>query len=1489
MYQLWDLGATLVSRKEHEVAGRRLVEQKILQTGPKGVCLLAVRDVASGEAFALKQVVCRDKAAVAIAVREAELFARLPAHKNVGGYLGHAVVRSSETKERQVLILLELCSRGSLRDFLGRRGGAISERRLVRVFTDVAESVFWFHSQTPPIQLRELTLDGVAKGTDGTWKVTCLGAWRDEDFDPAGATEAQRAEMKEALAAHPAKRSCPPEMVDTDMSLPICSAADMWMLGCILYALMFNSLPFRDGEVRRIRRSQFELPARTPPHSSKLVDLLVWLLAAAPSDRPSARTLVTALWQWQDVSALELPAAVAERREQLLARANAMEARRGRGVPGDNAAPASEVCSIPQAVEAPIVGDSFSTGIGQVMMPEESFPEPEPAALAVAEARAVQLEAELAVAQKARDAAEAARRLAEEELVYLKLDRFGAQSFALSGNICADMPTTIDQAVFPAALAVPGTRRQARLPTLAVPGTRRQARMPTLSRTTSAPSLSPCGAAPPPLCVRAEDVAASAERCRGLAVEFNGAAQELSAHSGLVNQRLQWQALPDQLAPLGVSFARAAAALEAARALLGRVSRLLRQVAQDRQLSPGGAETFRELVATFSAALKDMERIKDIGILPAAGPSLDTCGEDQRLLLVWGARLRWEAELFAFQQGAWASFEKVCQQLEKDVGDALPQAVETSAAGGKGKAPPVMTKGNGKGTGKGSQSGVAPPKDEELDPVAQAASQRTSRPIFGSLTRAPDKAMLSNVKRPFATFVDSLHEHSGSVASIDRAFGGRGKLLIHACVANSDALARAARERFDDSQAAVRAGAPSSGKVGGTRFVQVVKGEIGPMGDKRRLSLELRFKRTSVRFASDLARAMDSLDFETYDCLAAAGHLDAATFIPALVVSADSEVEERETQKIHQAFLLPEEREVLAAMEASGHVGELHSLEKRLLPLIHVRSLSQKIKLFHVRLAFPVLERDALQGIQDAERACVAVCQSRCLLDVLGVTLQIATYLAKFGSIDFEEDGFTLLKLQHYEEFKVGKCHSLLSVLCAFLMNLRPRCSKHAGAAASSASAAPTPRRKGGGLDAERGASFIDRLEKDLNMVRVVLDKGLTPSELRSQAKQLEAMVSFVEQQLLEERALFEPAPLGGGTAAPRPEERFRELAAWAQGRRRLRELLEDLQASRKAVREAEDALLASERLLKEFAAVRESDMDRCSYIEIFSAVFQFVSRLQRTSKELRENPSEHLEMRQTLLGATPLQIVFSADCLAAAFDLWLRKAVSDARPKPWGGAAKTAAVRDLFRLFDTDGDDAVDAEELRVTVQAFGVDLPEDGDQVHHQVVRLFDRNRNGVLDFNEFLAFVEARTKLVFSQFMPEGRPEGAAISEDDLARVALRLGRGDVGPALRQQMIGMLDTERSDGLVSAEEFEQLILMRPERGLKGTEIDEFINRPLVTRIVDGSPSAQQPSHRSPRAWLLRGDPGDDGGSSSGSEEEEEGELAELGEHGALGEGVLA
>jgi len=301
-----------------EINGRQIQEGKQLSEG--GFAYVShAKDVATGELFALKKMLCQDKEGLKTALQEAELLENLPSHKNIVGYHGHIVTHPGDggCPHKQVLILLEYCPGGTLYDLLTKHDGLVPEDEMLHALTDVAEAIFCLHSHSPPLLHRDLKLENVICGEDGWWKVIDFGSCSDQSYDLTEVAIKELGRLAEEVGRHTTMMYRPPEMVDVYLRYPISTAVDVWMLGCILYCLLFNKQPFEEASALAIREAKYSIPPRRVNPSKKIIDLLVWLLAPDPRHRPAGRKLVTTLWQWQELEELPLPEPVLKHRAKL--------------------------------------------------------------------------------------------------------------------------------------------------------------------------------------------------------------------------------------------------------------------------------------------------------------------------------------------------------------------------------------------------------------------------------------------------------------------------------------------------------------------------------------------------------------------------------------------------------------------------------------------------------------------------------------------------------------------------------------------------------------------------------------------------------------------------------------------------------------------------------------------------------------------------------------------------------------------------------------------------------------------------------------------------------------------------------------------------------------------------------------------------------------------------------------------------------------------
>lgn len=301
------------SGRQYAIGSRVVVEgRQISEGGFSFVCL--AYEIHTHEKFVVKKILCQDNAGLNMARREVAILEGLPPHPNLVHYYGFTIVNADE-HSKVVIILLEFCSGGRLSDIIDRHKGWMSEGKICAIFTDVCKAVAFLHSQSPPVQHRDVKPENILLGAEGVFKLCDFGSWSDVFSDPSLLDKKAEALLKEEIERYTTMMYRPPEMIHFFQQHKICEKVDIWMLGCILYTLMFWKHPFQDECPLAIANARYNFPSE-PRYSENMEDLVRWLLAQNPGDRPTAQQVINVLNHVGEMQVLPLPSALIEQKER---------------------------------------------------------------------------------------------------------------------------------------------------------------------------------------------------------------------------------------------------------------------------------------------------------------------------------------------------------------------------------------------------------------------------------------------------------------------------------------------------------------------------------------------------------------------------------------------------------------------------------------------------------------------------------------------------------------------------------------------------------------------------------------------------------------------------------------------------------------------------------------------------------------------------------------------------------------------------------------------------------------------------------------------------------------------------------------------------------------------------------------------------------------------------------------------------------------------
>ncbi|CAL9190115.1 unnamed protein product [Musa hybrid cultivar] len=138
----------------------------------------------------------------------------------------------------------------------------------------------------------------------------------------------------------------------------------------------------------------------------------------------------------------------------------------------------------------------------------------------------------------------------------------------------------------------------------------------------------------------------------------------------------------------------------------------------------------------------------------------------------------------------------------------------------------------------------------------------------------------------------------------------------------------------------------------------------------------------------------------------------------------------------------------------------------------------------------------------------------------------------------------------------------------------------------------------------------------------------------------------------------------------------------------------------------------------------------------------------------------------------------------------------------------KRQEIKEVFDLFDTDQSGSLDAKELNVAMRALGFEMTEED---INRLMTEIDKDRNGAIDFEEFLHMMTAKIgerdskEELTRAFRILDQDNNGRISDVDIQRVANDLGEKFTLSEIRE-MIEAADLN-GDGEVDAEEFMRIM----------------------------------------------------------------------------------
>lgn len=251
-----------------------LTIMKNLGSGSVGsVDLIATKD---GRVMAMKTISKQNKKFKASSVKREIKAGQKIKHKGVGA------VRTSYEDKENVYLFMDYISGKDLVSVMKERNGIPMEEKAIReIFEQLLDTIDHIHSKG--IAHRDIKLANIMLEPNGTVKVV--------DFGLCETTWAGRCKEHVGSLDYAA-----PEVFGTKAYNGY--SADIWSMGCLLYALFCGALPFTKTQLQQMQTSKCifpTFPARSNV-SDQAKDLISQMLKVDPLERISLKNIILHEW-----------------------------------------------------------------------------------------------------------------------------------------------------------------------------------------------------------------------------------------------------------------------------------------------------------------------------------------------------------------------------------------------------------------------------------------------------------------------------------------------------------------------------------------------------------------------------------------------------------------------------------------------------------------------------------------------------------------------------------------------------------------------------------------------------------------------------------------------------------------------------------------------------------------------------------------------------------------------------------------------------------------------------------------------------------------------------------------------------------------------------------------------------------------------------------------------------------------------------------------
>jgi AP2-associated kinase len=140
------------------------------------------------------------------------------------------------SKGKYLYILSEYCPGGHILDLLEKYNGKLKETQILMVLKHTVRGIKYMHQQDPPVAHRDIKVENILLHNK-CFKLCDFGSASTNILDPNKVKDSIVEDEMENYEKYTTFMYRPPEMIDKYKGWKVGVKADIWMLGCVLFAL----------------------------------------------------------------------------------------------------------------------------------------------------------------------------------------------------------------------------------------------------------------------------------------------------------------------------------------------------------------------------------------------------------------------------------------------------------------------------------------------------------------------------------------------------------------------------------------------------------------------------------------------------------------------------------------------------------------------------------------------------------------------------------------------------------------------------------------------------------------------------------------------------------------------------------------------------------------------------------------------------------------------------------------------------------------------------------------------------------------------------------------------------------------------------------------------------------------------------------------------------------------------------------------------------